>query len=316
MKKLVSSMLLVGLMAGAVPAASSCAMPTGQGVSGFLRGVLSFFSKTDRAGGIEEGRPSPEAVESGSYLATGRPSPQDVEEGRYPATGRPSPQDVEEGRYQATGRPAPQDVEEGRYPAVGRPSLQDVEEGRYPATGCPAPQAVADGSYLATGRPSPEAVKNSSYLATGRQSLQDVEDGRYPATGRPAPHHKTEERRSDKGYVVNEKDARNLEIVNSFQRAVDNAVFVVNILYENVNNNYEGPRNVLKAMNKTISCLTKYAEALMKDLKKEISQGKDVSLRYYSEKLSEKLKYTFEKTQRLANSVPLYAINIKEGRVK
>ena len=70
MKKLVSSMLLVGLMAGAVPAASSCAMPTGQGESSSLSGVLSSFPKADRAGSTEEGRPLPEAVADGSYLAT------------------------------------------------------------------------------------------------------------------------------------------------------------------------------------------------------------------------------------------------------
>ena len=136
MKKIVSSVLLVSLLAGAVPAASSCAMPTRQGISSFLRGALSFFSKTDKAGGTEEGRPSPDAVESDNYLSTGRPSPEAVADSSYLATGRPSPEAVKN----------------GSYPAVGRPSLQDVEEGRYPATGRPSPEAVKNGSYLATRR--------------------------------------------------------------------------------------------------------------------------------------------------------------------
>ncbi len=152
MKKIVSSVLLVSLLAGAVPAASSCAMPTRQGISSFLRGALSFFSKTDKAGGTEEGRPSPDAVESDNYLSTGRPSPEAVADSSYLATGRPSPEAVADSSYLATGRPSPEAVKNGSYPAVGRPSLQDVEEGRYPATGRPSPEAVKNGSYLATRR--------------------------------------------------------------------------------------------------------------------------------------------------------------------
>ena len=104
MKKIVSSVLLVSLLAGAVPAASSCAMPTRQGISSFLRGALSFFSKTDKAGGTEEGRPSPDAVESDNYLSTGRPSPEAVADSSYLATGRPSPEAVKNGSYLATRR--------------------------------------------------------------------------------------------------------------------------------------------------------------------------------------------------------------------
>ena len=56
MKKIVSSVLLVSLLAGAVPAASSCAMPTRQGVSGFFRGTLSFLFKAGKANDTEESR--------------------------------------------------------------------------------------------------------------------------------------------------------------------------------------------------------------------------------------------------------------------
>ena len=168
MKKIVSSVLLVSLLAGAVPAASSCAMPTRQGVSGFLRGVLSFFSKTDRAGATEEGRPSPEAVADSSYLATGRPSPEAVADSSYLATGRPSPEAVKNGSYLSTGRPSPEAVKNGSYLATGRPSPEAVKNGSYPAVGRPSLQDVEEGRYPATGRPSPEAVKNGSYLATRR----------------------------------------------------------------------------------------------------------------------------------------------------
>ena len=120
MKKIVSSVLLVSLLAGAVPAASSCAMPTRQGISSFLRGALSFFSKTDKAGGTEEGRPSPDAVESDNYLSTGRPSPEAVADSSYLATGRPSPEAVADSSYLATGRPSPEAVKNGSYLATRR----------------------------------------------------------------------------------------------------------------------------------------------------------------------------------------------------